>query len=98
MCVVLGGMSAAGGVAGLLVGAAFTSNNSNPGPLDFFPLEDDAARTTIAELRLAQCWCGPEAAQPMAMNRPSGPGTGLISLLPVGIPLYSRPSHTETWL
>jgi hypothetical protein len=34
---VLGGMSAAGGVAGLLVGAAITSNNSNPGPLDFFP-------------------------------------------------------------
>ena len=51
---VLGGMSAAGGVAGLLVGAALTSNNSNPGPLDFFPLEEDQARTTIAELRLAQ--------------------------------------------
>ena len=51
---VLGGMSAAGGVAGLLVGAALTSSNSNPGPLDFFPLEEDQARTTIAELRLAQ--------------------------------------------
>jgi Protein of unknown function (DUF2846) len=51
---VLGGMSAAGGVAGLLVGAALTSNNSNPGPLDFFPLEDDVARVTIAELRLTQ--------------------------------------------
>ncbi|MBH5370038.1 DUF2846 domain-containing protein [Bradyrhizobium sp. CNPSo 4016] len=50
---VLGGMAMAGGVAGLLVGAAVTSNNSNPGPLDFFPLEEDAARTTIAELRLA---------------------------------------------
>jgi len=50
---VLGGMSAAGGVAGLLVGAALTSNNDNPGPLDFFPLEESAARTTIAELRLA---------------------------------------------
>ena len=47
-------MSAAGGVAGLLVGAALTSNNSNPGPLDFFPLEEEGARTTIAELRLAQ--------------------------------------------
>jgi hypothetical protein len=47
-------MSAAGGVAGLLVGAAITSGNNNPGPLDFFPLEEDAARTTIAELRLAQ--------------------------------------------
>jgi hypothetical protein len=48
---VLNGMSAAGGVAGLLVGAAVTSGNSNPGPLDFFPLEDEAARATIAELR-----------------------------------------------
>jgi hypothetical protein len=51
---VLAGMSAAGGVAGLLVGAAVTSDNSNPGPLDFFPLEEVAARQTIAELRLAQ--------------------------------------------
>jgi hypothetical protein len=51
---VLGGMSVAGGVAGLLVGAAVTSGNSNPGPLDFFPLEEDAARATIAALRLAQ--------------------------------------------
>lgn len=51
---VLNGMSAAGGVAGLLVGAAVTSGNSNPGPLDFFPLEENAARATIAELRLAQ--------------------------------------------
>lgn len=51
---VLGGMAAGGGIAGLLVGAALTSNNSNPGPLDFFPLEEDAARTTIAELRLTQ--------------------------------------------
>jgi hypothetical protein len=51
---VLGGMSAAGGVAGLLVGAALTSGNSNPGPLDFFPLEEDAARATISGLRLTQ--------------------------------------------
>ena len=51
---VLNGMSAAGGVAGLLVGAAVTSSDDNPGPLDFFPLEEQAARTTIAELRLAE--------------------------------------------
>ena len=51
---VLNGMSAAGGVAGLLVGAAVTSGNSNPGPLDFFPLDEAAARGTIAELRLAE--------------------------------------------
>jgi hypothetical protein len=50
----LAGMSAGGGVAGLLIGAAVTSGNSNPGPLDFFPLEEAAARTTIAELRLVQ--------------------------------------------
>lgn len=49
----LQGMSAAGGVAGLLVGSAITSNDSNPGPLDFLPLDDQAARTMIAELRLA---------------------------------------------
>ena len=50
----MNGMSAAGGVAGLLVGAAVTSGDDNPGPLDFFPLEDQAARVTIAELRLAE--------------------------------------------
>lgn len=51
---VLNGMAAGGGVAGLLVGAALTSGNSNPGPLDFFPLEEEAARATIAELKLTQ--------------------------------------------
>jgi hypothetical protein len=51
---VLSGMSAAGGVAGLLVGAAVTSGDDNPGPLDFFPLEEPAARATIAELRLTE--------------------------------------------
>jgi hypothetical protein len=51
---VLSGMSAGGGIAGLLIGAAVTSGNSNPGPLDFFPLEEDAAQVTIAELRLAE--------------------------------------------
>jgi hypothetical protein len=51
---VLAGMSAGGGVAGLLIGAAVTSGNSNPGPLDFFPLDEVAARATIAELRLAE--------------------------------------------
>ena len=49
----LEGMSAAGGVAGLLVGSAITSNDTNPGPLDFLPLDDQAARTMIAELKLA---------------------------------------------
>ena len=48
----LGAMSAAGGIAGLVVGAAITSNNSNPGPLDFFPMEDADARRALADLRL----------------------------------------------
>ena len=51
---VLGAMSAAGGVAGLLIASAVTSNNSNLGPLDFFPLDETAASAAIAELRLAE--------------------------------------------
>jgi Protein of unknown function (DUF2846) len=46
--------SAAGGLTGLVVGAAITSGDSNPGPLDFIPLEEGAARLAIAELRLAE--------------------------------------------
>lgn len=49
----LNAMSAAGGVAGLLVGAAVTSNNANGGPLDFFPMEEAEARNMINDLRLA---------------------------------------------
>jgi hypothetical protein len=49
----LQGMSMAGGVAGLLVASAITSNDANPGPLDFLPLDDQAARSMIAELKLA---------------------------------------------
>lgn len=48
----LGAMSAAGGIAGLVVGAAITSNNENPGPLDFFPLDDAAARAAMSDLRV----------------------------------------------
>jgi len=48
----LGAMSAAGGLAGLVVGAAVTSNNENQGPLDFFPLPDPDARIAMADLRL----------------------------------------------
>jgi hypothetical protein len=50
----LTGAAIVGGVAGLLVGAAVTSGNENPGPVDIFPLNDATARTTIAELQLAQ--------------------------------------------
>jgi hypothetical protein len=44
----------AGGMAVLLVAAAIAPDNSNPGPLNFLALEDDAPRKTIAELRLAR--------------------------------------------
>jgi hypothetical protein len=43
-----------GGLLGLALSVALTSGYDNPGPIDFFPLEEAAARTTIAELRLAQ--------------------------------------------
>jgi hypothetical protein len=48
----LGAMSAAGGLAGLVVGAAVTSNNENQGPLDFFPLADPDAQIAMADLRV----------------------------------------------
>lgn len=50
----LAGAQAVGGLAGLVVGAAVTSNSENPGFLDFIPLDEANARTMIAELRLAE--------------------------------------------
>lgn len=46
--------SATAGLAGLVVGSAVTAGYSNPGPLDFLPLDEASARMTIAELRLAE--------------------------------------------
>jgi hypothetical protein len=46
--------SATGGLLGLAVGSAITAGYSNPGPLDFLPLDDSTVKTTIAELRLAE--------------------------------------------
>jgi Protein of unknown function (DUF2846) len=46
--------SAVGGLAGLAVGTAMTSGDGNPGPIDFVPLEEGAARQAIAELRLSE--------------------------------------------
>ena len=43
-----------GGLLGLALSTAITSGYDNPGPLDFFPLDEAAARMTIAELKLAQ--------------------------------------------
>jgi Protein of unknown function (DUF2846) len=47
-------MSLAGGLTGLVVGAAMTSGASNPGPLDFFPLEESAVRAALSDLKLAE--------------------------------------------
>jgi hypothetical protein len=46
--------TASQGLLGAALGMALTAGYKNPGPLDFFPLEDTAARTTVAELRLAE--------------------------------------------
>jgi hypothetical protein len=48
------GMAMVGGLAGALVASAATSGNDNPGPVDLYPLEEAAARTTLAELQLAE--------------------------------------------
>ncbi len=48
----LTGMSIIGGLAGALAASAATSGNQNPGPIDFFPLDESTARTTIAGLQL----------------------------------------------
>jgi len=48
------GMAMVGGLAGALVASAATSGDKNPGPVDFFPLDEATARTTIAELQLAE--------------------------------------------
>jgi Protein of unknown function (DUF2846) len=50
----LTGMTLAGGLAGMLVASAATSGSDNLGPVDLFPLDEATARTTIAELRLAE--------------------------------------------
>jgi hypothetical protein len=46
-------MAAAGGLTGLVIGSALTSGDKNPGPLEFFPIEEGAATTMMADLRLA---------------------------------------------
>jgi hypothetical protein len=47
-------MTVAGGLAGMLVASAATSGSDSPGPVDFLPLDEAAARVTIAELQLAE--------------------------------------------
>jgi Protein of unknown function (DUF2846) len=42
------------GLVGFALSSAMTSGYSNQGPFDLLPLDETAARTTIAELRLGQ--------------------------------------------
>jgi hypothetical protein len=48
------GMALAGGLTGAVVASVVTSGSDNPGPVDFFLLDETSARTTIAELQLAE--------------------------------------------
>jgi len=48
------GMTMLGGLTGALIASAATSGRENPGPIDFFPLDEATARTTLAELQLAE--------------------------------------------
>ena len=41
--------TASTGLLGLALTTAITSTYDNPGPLDFFPLEESAAKATIAD-------------------------------------------------
>ena len=43
-----------GGLAGIAVTAAVTSGSSNPGPVDFVPLDEAAGMRAISEFRLAK--------------------------------------------
>ncbi len=47
------GMGVVGGLAGVVVGSVATSGSDNSGPAEIFPLDELAARTTLAELKLA---------------------------------------------
>jgi len=47
------GFAVMGGLAGAAVGSVVTSGESNLGPADLFPLDEATARTTLAELQLA---------------------------------------------
>jgi hypothetical protein len=50
----LQGAQVFGGLAGLAVAAVATSDDKNPGPLDFVPMDETAARKAITELRSAK--------------------------------------------
>jgi hypothetical protein len=48
------GMALAGGLVGAAVASVATAGSDNPGPADLYPLEETAARTTLAGLQLAE--------------------------------------------
>ncbi|WP_245321781.1 DUF2846 domain-containing protein [Bradyrhizobium sp. LTSPM299] len=48
------GVTMMGGLVGGVIASAVTANAANPGPADFFALDEPTARTTLAELQLAQ--------------------------------------------
>ena len=48
------GVTVFGGLAGMAVASAVTSGSKNPGPVDLYPLEEMAARATLAQLQLAE--------------------------------------------
>ena len=48
------GMTMVGGLAGAVVASVATSGSDNPGPAAFFPLDEASARTSLAELKLAE--------------------------------------------
>lgn len=50
----LTGGAMVGGLAGVLVTSAATSNSENPGPAELYPLDEPTARTALAELELVQ--------------------------------------------
>jgi Protein of unknown function (DUF2846) len=43
-----------GGIVGVVATSVVTSSSQNTGPADLFPLDEAAAKTTLAELQLAQ--------------------------------------------
>ena len=47
------GVTLIGGLAGAVVASVATAGSDNLGPAVFFPLDEASARTTLAELRLA---------------------------------------------
>jgi hypothetical protein len=48
------GATIMGGLAGAVAASVVTAGSDSPGPVDFFPLDEATARTTVAGLQLAE--------------------------------------------